>query len=84
MFGLVSKALYTLYRDYDTSIKSIVIRFNSDYSTTWTTSISNNVLIESITVDQNEQNVYFVAYTPGLKVWKLTASSGGIINSQTQ
>ena len=75
--GPVSGLTYYLY-SINNPLTSVIRKINLDYSLSWMTSILSRPAYKSLSLDQNEQNVYFTLVDTPLIVASLFASSGNI------
>ena len=76
--GTVSRSIYYMYGltqpDY-----TVLRKINSDNSLNWMISISFYPIVKELSVDSNEQYLYFGGFLPYVNVLQLQASTGTII-----
>ena len=59
------------------------MKMSSDDSILWRAGVNLYVAYNTITLDDNEQSIYFFGYNDSaIIVWNLNASSGTIINQK--
>ena len=63
---------------------SAVMRTNSDGSYAWITAFQLSLILKSLSIDLNEQNIYFGQFIDPLWVVRLKAKDGTFVSSQTQ
>ena len=81
--GPISDSVYSLFY-VSTPSNAVVRKVNFDDSVAWMAAIDSFYpLRKSLSVDSNEQHVYFGRSTSTLNVWRLQWNNGAIVDAQT-
>ena len=61
----------------------VVARVNKDGTMAWTSSITTDIAMKSLSVDDLEQNVYYVKWVTPTIVIRLRTSNGSFVSAQS-
>ena len=81
--GPVSNSLYYMTAIYLSAYSTVIRKINSDESLDWMKTVLLNPLMKSLSVDDQENHIYFGAISASMGVWRLKANTGAYIDSQT-